>query len=222
MVEVVAAGEILVDMIPTEVGDYRRVTTFTRNFGGAPFNYAVAMRRLGHTVGAVCAVGNDPFGDFLLDVLAREGIDTSMVRRVDRRTTLAFVVRYEGGERDFFFYREPWAPTADTMIEGVDLDYVRGARILHFSGVALSHEPARGTIMSMARAAREAGGMVSFDPNLRWDLWPDRGQLRSAYDGAFRVSDVVLLARDEAEALFGTADPRIAAERVLELSLIHI
>ncbi|MGQ9514145.1 MAG: PfkB family carbohydrate kinase [Thermoproteota archaeon] len=97
--DILAMGEILVDMIPTKPVRYTDVMTFEKCFGGAPFNFAVGASRLGSKVGALCAVGSDPFGEFLLETLEKNGIDTSQVKIKKARTTLTFVVRHKGGER---------------------------------------------------------------------------------------------------------------------------
>ncbi|MEM2282505.1 MAG: carbohydrate kinase [Candidatus Hadarchaeales archaeon] len=209
MVELLAAGEILVDMIPEQVGEYSKVLSFRKCFGGAPFNTAIGAARLGAKVGALCAVGEDQFGKFLLDTLKANGIDISGVVVKHARTSLAFVLRREGGERDFFFYRKPWAETADTMLSPSDLrpSTFSGVRIFHYSGVALSHEPCRGAMGKAVELARQAGAMVAFDPNIREDLWENPEELRRVYHEAMKKADILLLAREEAEWLFGTSEP---------------
>jgi len=85
-------GEILVDFIPVVPGEYVEVPAFEKCFSGAPFNYAVAAARLGAKVGALTAVGTDPFGEFLLETLSINNVDTSQVKVRKARTTLSFVV----------------------------------------------------------------------------------------------------------------------------------
>lgn len=217
MLDAVALGEILVDMIPREEGDYIHVTGFSKNFGGAPFNYAIALSRLGHKVGAVCAVGEDPFGDFLIHTLRDEGVDTSRVVVKKARTTLAFVIRLPEGERDFFFYRSPWVETADSLLtaQDIDIDYISNSKILHVSGVILSAEPARGAVLWAMEKAREAGVTVSFDLNIRLDLWESKEKLLEVYGKALSRSDIVLVSHDEAELIFGSKDPGMVIDRCI-------
>ena len=208
-----AIGEILVDMIPTEVGHYKEVSSFKKCFGGAPFNFAVGVARLRGNAGAICAVGNDQFGQFLIETLKENGVDTRHVKVKKARTTLAFVIRDETGERNFFFYRKPWTETADTLLspDDIDTEYISKAKILHFSGVALSHDPERSAVFKAIKVGRETGTQISFDLNIRLDLWQSENVLRKVYDKAMRVSDLILLARDEAEYLFSTSDPEKVA-----------
>jgi len=204
-------------MIPTKPGHYSVVPAFEKCFGGAPFNFAVGAARLGSKVGALCAVGDDQFGEFLLETLKENRIDVTHVKVKRARTTLAFVVRQRGGERSFFFYRLPWAETADTLLSPDDIEpqYVKGAKILHYSGVALSHSPEREAVRKAVRAAHESGTKVSFDPNIRPDLWESPAILRDACEDAFRSSDIILLAKDEVEYLYGEASPEEAADQLL-------
>jgi len=203
--DIVAIGEILVDFIPVMPGEYGDVPAFEKCFGGAPFNFAVAAARLGTKVGAVAAVGRDPFGRFLIETLKKNNVDTSHVNVKTQRTTLAFVESEPNGERSFFFYRKPWLETADTMLSPTDIDaaYFRGAKILHYSGVALSHSPEREAVFKAVEDARASGCLISYDPNIRLDLWPSSEELRAMNEMAMKNADLVLLAKDEAEFLFG-------------------
>jgi len=216
--DVIALGEILVDMIPIRAGHYSEVPAFEKCFGGAPFNFAVGIARLGGSVGALCAVGNDQFGEFLLDTLRANGVDVSHVKTKEARTTLAFVIREKTGERNFFFYRNPWTETADTLVSPGDIDpeYVSRAKIMHFSGVALSHNPERSAVFEAMKICKEAGVQISFDPNIRLDLWGSEAALRKIYDKAMREADLILLAKDEGEFLFNEADPERVADVVFK------
>ena len=214
--DIVAIGEILIDFIPVTSGSYSDVPAFEKCFGGAPFNYAVAAARLGAEVGALAAVGTDPFGEFLIDTLKKNNVDTSHVRIKKQRTTLAFVVSEPNGERSFFFYRKPWFETADTMLSPshVDPAYVRSAKILHYSGVALSHSPERDAIFKAVEETRASGGLISYDPNIRLELWPSSNEFRAMNEKAMRKADIILLAKDEAEILFGKWNPKKIAAMI--------
>jgi sugar/nucleoside kinase (ribokinase family) len=215
LLDLVAMGEILIDFIPVKPGNYMEVPAFEKCFGGAPFNYAVAAARLGAKVGALTAVGMDPFGEFLLETLRRNNVDTSQVKVKKARTTLSFIVSEPSGERSCFFYRKPWGETADTLLSPTDVNphYLHGAKILHYSGVALSHSPERDAVSKAIEETRKSGGLVSYDPNIRLDLWSSADELRRVNDEAMKTANIILLARDEAEFFFGYEDPRrIAAE----------
>ena len=218
MLDVVCIGEILVDMIPSKPGSYVEVPSFLKNFGGAPFNVAIGVSRLGKKAGAIAAVGSDPFGKFLIHTLKENSVDTSQIAIKKARTTLAFVQLEPSGERSFFFYREPWVLTADTLLspEDVNPKYVAQAKILHTSGVALTSEPERSAVFKAIKVAKEHGVMFAFDPNLRLDLWRAEEIMRKTYEKAFRMADIIFLAKEEAEYFFGTAEPKKLTNLVLK------
>jgi sugar/nucleoside kinase (ribokinase family) len=214
--EIVAIGEILIDFIPFASGSSTDVPAFEKCFGGAPFNYAIAAARLGAKVGALAAVGADPFGQFLIETLKKDNVDTRHVRIKKQRTSLAFVVSEPNGERSFFFYRKPLFETADTMLSPGDVPaaYLRSAKILHYSGVALSHRPERDAVFKAIEETRVSGGLISYDPNIRLELWPSRDELRAMNERAMRKADIILLAKDEAEFLFGKGNPKAVVAKI--------
>jgi len=174
--DVVGIGEILIDFVATEPGSYMDVSAFQKCFGGAPMNTLIGVARLGQKSGAIAAVGEDPFGRFLIRELQKNEVDTSQVKvKKGMRTTVTFVANEpETGERSFLFYRRPWVTgTADSSlsIEDIDLEYISNAKILHVSGFSLSQNPSRKTIFSAVKHARSSDVQISFDPTLRLDVW---------------------------------------------------
>lgn len=219
--EIVGIGEILVDFVSTEPVSYIEALTFRKCFGGAPMNTLVGVARLGSTAGAITVVGDDPFGQFLLNELKNNGVDVSRVRiRKDVRTTLAFVVNEpETGERTFIFYRAPWVrgTSVDALSpKDVDYEYISSSKILHVSGFALSGNPSRRAVLSAVIHARKEGVKVSFDPTLRLDVWRSEKAVRGMYGKILRLSNIATFSREESEFMFGTQNPEEAAERALK------
>ncbi len=222
--EVIAVGEILIDFVATRPVPYTEAPAFEKCFGGAPMNTIVAVSRLGVSAGAITAVGGDPFGQFLIEELKRNGVDVSQVKvKEDRRTTIAFVANEpETGERSFLFYRRPWTgETADSALEPEDIDpnYIGKARILHVSGFALSQSPCREAVFKAVDCAKRSGVEVSFDPTLRLDVWDSQKTLRENYGRILKLSDVATFSRKEAEFLLGTEEPERAARKALEYGI---
>ena len=217
--DVVGIGEILIDFVATEPGSYMDVPAFKKCFGGAPMNTLVGVARLGQESGAVTAVGEDPFGKFLIRELQRNGVDTSHVKvKRGMRTTITFVANEpETGERSFIFYRKPWVTgTADSSltIGDIDIDYISNAKILHVSGFSLSQNPSRNTILSVVKDARSSGVQISFDPTLRLDVWNSKRTIRRVYREMLKVSNIATFSQEEASFILGTHDPEKAAEKV--------
>jgi len=163
-------------------------------------------------------VGSDPFGEMLKAFLVNEGVDVRGVVVKKARTSLAFVLLREGGERDFFFHRLPWAETADTMLrpEDVDLSLVTEAHVLHVSGVATAFPPLSEAVYAAMRHAFTAGLHVSFDPNYRGDIWGSGEGALKAMERFLKVTTLLTMGLDEAVNMFGSEDYRAVAERVME------
>jgi len=183
-------------------------------------NTLVGVARLGSSSGAIAAVGDDPFGRFLVQELQKNSVDTSRVRiKRGMRTTLAFVANEpKTGERSFIFYRRPWVRgTADSAlsIEDVDLDYASNAKILHVSGFSLSQNPSRKAVLSAVKRVKKAGVRVSFDPTLRIDVWYSERTIRRLYSQMLSLSDIATFSREEAAFIFRTNNPEKAAEAAL-------
>jgi len=222
--DVVGIGEILIDFVGTEPKSHLDVNTFQKCFGGAPMNTLVGVARLGRKSGAIAAVGEDPFGKFLISELQKNGVDTSQVKiKKGTRTTITFVANEpETGERTFIFYRKPWVTgTADSLlsIEDVNLEYISNASILHVSGFSLSQNPSRRTVFSAVKHARSSGVHVSFDPTLRLDVWNSIRTIRRIYGKMLKMSDIATFSREEARFIFGTHDPEKAAAKALRYGI---
>lgn len=170
--DIVTLGELIVDMFPAELGrKHSEVSAFKPVPGGAPANVAVAAKRLGAQAAFIGKVGDDPFGHWLVEVMQKEGVDTSAMR-VDphARTTLNIMAQPDANHYDCLFYRNPGS---DMMLRADELDaeLLRGARAFHFGSLSLTDEPSRSAALAAARLAREGGGLVSFDVNYRPTLW---------------------------------------------------
>jgi sugar/nucleoside kinase (ribokinase family) len=219
--EIVGIGEVLIDFVATEPVSYIEVPAFQKCFGGAPMNTLVGVARLGSPSGAITVVGNDPFGQFLVQELKRNGVDTSCVKaKKGTLTTLAFVANDpQTGERTFIFYRKPWVSgTSDSSlsISDIDFEYIKNAKILHVSGFALSQNPSRKAVLAAVKHAKREGVKVSFDPTLRLDVWSFERTIRRFYSQMLKLSDIATFSREEAAFLFGTDNPEKAAKKSLK------
>ncbi len=202
--QVIGIGEILVDFIATEPVPHGEASYFQKCFGGAPMNTLVGVARLGVEAGAITTVGGDAFGQFLIDELKRNNVDTSRVSlKKGVRTTITFVANEPvTGERTFIFYRRPWVRgTSDSALtpQDIDQEYIARAKILHVSGFALSENPSRKAIMNAVTYAGKSGVKVSFDPTLRVDVWRSERTLRKMYSRVLKFSDIATFSREEAE-----------------------
>jgi fructokinase len=204
---VLTLGELLIDFVAEQRGvTLGEARTFLKAPGGAPANVAVGVARLGVTSGFIGKVGDDPFGRHLAAVLAEHGVDVSQIRFDDEaRTALAFVSLTPEGERDFMFYRHPSADMRHRPDE-IDEEAIRAARILHVGSISLIGESAERATRHAVRVAREAGTLVSYDPNLRLPLWPSPDVAAEAMRSLLEHADVVKVSDEELLFLTGGDD----------------
>ena len=214
MIDVLAVGEILIDFTENGLsGQSNKV--FEANPGGAPANVLAALNKHGKKGALVAKVGNDGFGRILLSALKEAGVDSSFVAVDDSSlTTLAFVQTFDGGEREFSFYRDR---TADVMLNRSDipLDAVKDSRIIHFGSVSLSSDPARDAVHYMIEEAFKDGKFISFDPNYRPFLWHDEAEAKREVFWGISRSTLLKIADNEIEWLLGTTDYEAGAARLL-------
>lgn len=168
--DVVALGELLIDFTENGISAQGN-PVFEANPGGAPCNVLSMLARLGHRVSFIGKVGNDMFGNQLEEAISEVGIDTSgLLKEAEVNTTLAFVHTLAGGDRDFSFYRKPGA---DMMLSVNDLrdDLLKDCKVFHFGTLSMTTEGCREATKKAIEVAKEAGAIISFDPNLREPLW---------------------------------------------------
>ncbi len=158
---IISFGELLMDMI-------KKDECYCPHPGGAPANFAVGCAKLGEDSSLIASVGNDVLGEKLVETVSSYGVDTSMVKFVEQHTTLAFV-ELNDAKPEFFFYR--WA---DKMItsQQIDQEKLSKAKVFHFGSLSLTEEPVRSTLFEALENLNDKT-LVSFDPNIRKDLWKE-------------------------------------------------
>lgn len=220
MADVVCLGDLLIDFVPTVTGKgLADAPAFVKAPGGAAANVAVGLTRLGATSAFLGKVGDDPFGHFLADTLAGEGVDVGGLRFETRaRTALAFVSLRADGEREFLFYRHPSADMLFTPAE-VDAERIAAARIFHFDSISLAAEQPRATALHAAGLARQGGKLVSYDVNLRLPLWPDAAAAKAGILLGLRQAQIAKLSDDELDFLTGTRAPEAVRDQLWHADL---
>ena len=188
-------GDAVVDLLPESDGRLLPCP------GGAPANVAVGIARLGGTSGFIGRVGDDPFGALMQRTLLTEGVDITYLKQDEwHRTSTVLVDLNDQGERSFTFMVRP---SADLFLETTDLPCWRHGEWLHLCSIALSAEPSRTSAFTAMTSIRHAGGFVSFDPNIREDLWQDEHLLRLCLRQALQLADVVKLSEEEWRLISG-------------------
>ena len=206
---ILSCGEALIDMLPRATAQGEEA--FAPYAGGAVFNTAIAVGRLGAPSGFFSGLSSDLFGDLLRRVLAESGVDAGPAHVSDRPTTLAFV-RLTDGHASYTFYDEN---TAGRMLSEADLPTL-GADVeaLFFGGISLVGEPAAGAYEALQ--AREADARVTMiDPNIRPSFIVDEAAYRARVARMIARADIVKLSDEDLLWLDGPGDLGDLARGVL-------
>jgi fructokinase len=218
MFDVVTLGELLIDLVADgrETGDK---LFFEANPGGAPANVAATLAKLGKRCAFLGMVGNDQFGIFLRNILAKNGIDVTGLKFSDNvHTTLAFVHLGEHGDRSFSFYRNPGA---DLMLHESDVDFqiIDNTKIFHFGSLSMTDEPSKSATLAAVAYARKHHKLISFDPNYRPLLWKSISQARSTIIQTLESVDILKISDNEMELLTGTSDLETGSAALYEMGI---
>ncbi|KAH7834744.1 hypothetical protein Vadar_019209 [Vaccinium darrowii] len=202
---IVSFGEMLIDFVPTESGvSLAEAPGFLNAPGGAPANVAIAVSRLGGKAAFVGKLGDDEFGHMLAGILKQNGVSgEGILFDQGARTALAFVTLRADGEREFMFYRNPSADMLLTADE-LNLELIRSANVFHYGSISLIVEPCRSAHLKAMEVAKEAGALLSYDPNLRLPLWPSAEEARKQIMSIWDKAEVIKVSDNELEFLTGS------------------
>lgn len=190
---ILCCGEALIDMLPVQGG-----AAFAPHPGGAVFNTAIALGRLGAPTGFFSGLSADFFGDMLRASLAESRVDTSLCVTAARPCTLAFV-RLVGGQATYAFYDEM---TAGRMLSEADLPPL-SAEALFFGGISLVAEPCGATYEALMTRAHQAGRVTMIDPNIRPGFVTDPAAYRARLGRMLAMADIVKLSLEDLDWLAG-------------------
>lgn len=209
---ILSCGEALIDMLPREstLGE----AAFAPYAGGAVFNTAIALGRLGAASGFISGLSTDMLGQILVDTLAASKVDTAFAARSDRPTTVAFV-KLVNGQATYAFYDEG---TAGRLLAEADLPALPPeVNALFFGGISLVNDPAASTYEALQ--AREAPARVTMiDPNIRPGFIAGKEtEYRARIDRMIGRADIVKLSDEDLHWLMGAGDVSELARQVLAL-----
>ena len=195
-----AIGEILIDFIAVEPIDLKNVRTFEKHAGGAPANMVVGLRRLNVPSALISKVGNDPFGEYLIEKLKEEKVNTKYIIRDHETHTGISFVQLKQAQPSFILYDK--TAYFNLRSEEIDKSFLEEADLLHFGGVMLSREPSRSACFETVSWARERKIPISFDVNLRLDLWRNRmNELLKSMKKALTLAEIIKLGEGELKFL---------------------
>lgn len=194
-------GRSSIDLYSNDVGaPFVDITSFAAYVGGSPTNISVGGRRLGLKTAALTGLGVDIVGDFILNFLNKEGVDTQYSVRKPGKVSSAVVLGIEPPDKfPLMFYRDNCADI-ELTIDDVLAAPVADAKVFQFAGTNLSKEPSRSATMFGAEVARQAGTEVVFDVDFRPNQWHDPRAFGVVVRSALPLVDVVIGTEDEINA----------------------
>lgn len=203
--DVTAMGEMLIDFTMNGTSGQGN-HMFEACPGGAPCNVLAMLNKLGRKTAFIGKVGKDQFGRLLKSTIEEIGIETKgLIFDEEINTTLAFVHTFPDGDREFSFYRKPGA---DMMLTGdeVDYDLIQKSRVFHFGTLSMTDEPVKSATKKALEAAKDAGCLVTFDPNLREPLWKSLEAAKGAMEYGFQYCDMLKISDNEIQFISGKED----------------
>ncbi|EOF4704932.1 sugar kinase [Klebsiella oxytoca] len=212
--DVITIGEAMAMFVATETGELAEVEHFMKRVAGAELNVATGLARLGLSVGWVSRVGEDSFGRFVLNALAKEGIDARGVSKDGRYATgFQLKSKVENGTDPIVEYFRKGSAASHLSPDDFNEAYFTSARHLHLSGVAAAlSESSYALLDHAARTMKAQGKTLSFDPNLRPTLWKSEAEMVEKLNQLAFQADWVLPGLKEGMILTGQQTPEAIAD----------
>lgn len=203
MSKLVSLGELIIDFASDGISELKNTEVFRKKPGGACANVCCQVSKNNLEAVYISKVGNDAFGEFLIETLQNENVDTTYVKKSDDyHTSLAFVSFLENGERQFSFFRKHAADLFFTLDDVKDVVIEEGD-IFHFGSVALKTKEARIVHDALIGKAISNKALITFDPNVRLNLWEDHAELRSIINNYIDFAHVLKISDDELPFITG-------------------
>lgn len=205
---ILCCGEALIDMLPRTSTEGE--ACYAPYAGGAVFNTAIALGRLGAKIGFYSGIAQDMMGEVLTETLVNSKVDTSTVVYSDRPSTVAFI-KLVDGQATYAFYDEN---TAGRMLSKDDLPTEVAADTLFFGGISLPVDPCGATYEALCH--REAANkVIMIDPNIRPGFIRDEATYRARIEGMLAVADIIKVSDEDLTWLFGEGDMMDHAKKLI-------
>ena len=209
---ILCCGEALIDMIPEQT--VQGSEGYVPRSGGAIFNTAIGLGRLGCRTGLLSGISTDMFGHQLMADLRASNVDTRHVIRSGRPSTLAFV-KLSDGHASYSFFDEN---SAGRMIAPTDLPTtIDGISALYFGGISLACTPGADTYMHFAQT-HAPDAVVMVDPNIRPSFITDEPSFRDRINGMLSLADIVKVSDEDLNWIM--PDTRALEEKVSQLQAL--
>ena len=212
-IDVFTIGELLVDMISNDYDDNFDCSQYTKCFGGSPANIAMNIKRLGGNSALSSAVGNDGLGDFLINHLKNNNIDTRYISKVDNSTSMVLVSKSKTTPVPIFYRGADYNLQYDDNIEYA----LKNCKIVHFSCWPISQKNSRQTIEKVIDKAKENNILIGFDPNYHEMIWEKNHNGLEYIKNIISKVDIIKPSEVDAERIFGCDTPENQVKKFIDL-----
>lgn len=224
MYDVITIGEPMVVFIAEELGELKDVDKFSKGLAGAELNVSIGLSRLGHSVSYITQLGKDPFGEYIYSCIEREvNINKEYINKTSEYTT-GFYMKSKvlEGDPSIFYYRKNSAAANMDMnfVENIDL---ASHRHLHVTGISppLSKKMLD-SVLFLVKGGKEKGLSISFDPNLRPQLWESQKKMIERLNHIASFADYITPNIEEGKILTGRTTPDEIADFYLDMGVKNV
>ena len=210
--EIICLGEALIELnqLPEKGKDL-----FFSSFGGDVSNVSIAITRQGSTAGIISLVGEDLFGDQLLESWQREGVNHTHVSKISNASTGIYFVTHDSKGHNFSYYRKDSAASQITP-EHLPYTYIASAKVLHISAISQAISPSsNNTVNAAIQIANKNNVLISYDTNLRLKLWPLE-LARETIQKTIPFSDFLFPSLEDSILLTGLKEPTAIVDYYLK------
>ena len=210
--DVFAIGELLVDMISDDYDADNSCNKYSRYFGGSPANITMNIKRLGGNPIISASVGNDRLGEFLINNLKKNNINTEFINKVNNSTSMVLVTKSKETPLPIF-YR-----SADYNLEyNEDIGSIlKNSKIVHFSCWPISQKKSRKVIEKVIEEARKNNVLIGFDPNYHEMIWEEGHDGIEYIKNLIGKVDIIKPSEVDAERIFGPDTPENHVNKFIE------
>lgn len=197
--DVFTIGELLVDMISDDYDTNFNCNKYSRFFGGSPANITMNIKRLGGNPVITACVGNDGLGEFLINHLENNNVDTRLINKVNHSTSMVLVTKSKETPLPIFYRSADYNLEYNSNIDST----LKNSKIVHFSCWPISQKKSRNMIERVIEEARKNDVIIGFDPNYHEMIWEEGHDGIEYIKSLLGKIDIIKPSEVDAERIFG-------------------
>ena len=210
--DVFAIGELLVDMISDDYDADNSCNKYSRYFGGSPANITMNIKRLGGNPIISASVGNDRLGEFLINNLKKNNINTDFINKVNNSTSMVLVTKSKETPLPIFYRSADYNLEYNSQIDLI----LKNSKIVHFSCWPISQAKSRKMIEKVIEEARKNDVLIGFDPNYHEMIWEEGHDGIEYIKSLIGKVDIIKPSEVDAERIFGPDTPENHVDKFIQ------